>query len=554
MSEVVAGEPALFPAGWLSVSLGELEARKILLIRNGFSCGDHEIGGRGVPHFRPFNVAEDGRVSLREIKTIPYRAGMEEYALQPGDVLYNNTNSEELVGKCAYWSGRDGLSVLSNHMTIMRVCDSQEIDPRFLALHLYWFWLTGRARLICRRHVNQASIGLERMRQVVIQCPASVEQRAIAALLAKLQAAVEVQERIVAMLKELKAATMAKLFREGLRGESLKQTEIGEIPRSWDVVRLDAVADLVSGGTPSKSRPEWWEGLIPWASPKDMKRPRLWDTEDHISSEGLENGSRLVPARTLFVVIRGMILAKDVPVAMAEVPMAFNQDMKGIVPREAVDAEYLLYGLASRKVALIQEISTSAHGTRRMGTSSLEALLLPLPAHEEQRRIVDALRALEQQEEVASRSRAALGALFSSMLSLLMTGQVRVKAQRRPRADDGQMEAHEGQATSSAELPEAVTRYVAELVRRFAPERVILFGSHARGTATAGSDVDLLVQMAFEGRGCDQAARIDSALERDFSLDLLVRRPEAVRAAVDQGDPFMTEIVEQGRVLYARGE
>jgi predicted nucleotidyltransferase len=110
---------------------------------------------------------------------------------------------------------------------------------------------------------------------------------------------------------------------------------------------------------------------------------------------------------------------------------------------------------------------------------------------------------------------------------------------------------HNGHARG---LPEAIQRFVAKLVRRFAPERVILFGSHARGTATAGSDVDLLVEMAFEGRGCDQAARIDSALERDFPLDLIVRRPEAVRAAVDQGDPFMTEIVEQGRVLYARGE
>jgi type I restriction enzyme S subunit len=73
---------------------------------------------------------------------------------------------------------------------------------------------------------------------LLVPVPPLPEQRAIAAVLSKIQAAVEVQDKIVATLKELKAATMAKLFREGLRGEPLKQTEIGEIPESWGVVQL----------------------------------------------------------------------------------------------------------------------------------------------------------------------------------------------------------------------------------------------------------------------------------------------------------------------------
>ena len=261
-----------------------------------------------------------------------------------------------------------------------------------------------------------------------IQLPPFLEQRAIAAVLSKIQAAVEVQEKIVATLKELKAATMAKLFREGLRGELLKQTEIGEIPGSWGVARLDALANLLSGGTPSKRRPEWWQGTIPWVSPKDMKQPRLWDAQDHITEDALENGSCLVPTKTVFVVIRGMILAKDLPVAITEVPMAFNQDIKAVLTRESVDPDYLLYAIASRKGALVREIGTSAHGTRRMGTSSLEALLLPLPAKVEQREIAAAMRCLEQREETASKKLCHLRLVFSSMLHLLMTGQVRVKS------------------------------------------------------------------------------------------------------------------------------
>lgn len=158
-------------------------------------------------------------------------------------------------------------------------------------------------------------------------------------------------------------------------------------PEGWQTARLDAVADLLSGGTPSKSRPESWTGPIPWASPKDMKRLRLSDTADHVSEEAAKTGSRIVPAKTIFVVIRGMILAKALPVAMAEVPMAFNQDMKAIIARPRIDPDYLLYALASRRDALAREIGTSAHGTRRLGSSSLEALQIPIPPRNEQRAI-----------------------------------------------------------------------------------------------------------------------------------------------------------------------
>jgi type I restriction enzyme S subunit len=174
---------------------------------------------------------------------------------------------------------------------------------------------------------------------------------------------------------------------------------VSHLPEGWDLVRLASIADLESGGTPSRDRPDWWEGAVPWASPKDMKRFRLRDTQDHVSEEAIRQGSRMVPAKTIFVVVRGMVLAKDVPVALAEVPMAFNQDMKAVLPGDSVDPEYLLYALASRKPALAREIGTSAHGTRRMGTSSLEDLLIPLPPKAEQRAIAAVLVTLEMVAE-----------------------------------------------------------------------------------------------------------------------------------------------------------
>ncbi|MHC4655968.1 MAG: nucleotidyltransferase domain-containing protein [Planctomycetota bacterium] len=84
----------------------------------------------------------------------------------------------------------------------------------------------------------------------------------------------------------------------------------------------------------------------------------------------------------------------------------------------------------------------------------------------------------------------------------------------------------------------------------FGAERVILFGSYARGRVTDDSDVDLLVIIPFEGRSVDKSVEIRMKLRPQFPVDLLVRTPEKVQQRIEMGDGFMREIVEEGKVLY----
>jgi predicted nucleotidyltransferase len=84
----------------------------------------------------------------------------------------------------------------------------------------------------------------------------------------------------------------------------------------------------------------------------------------------------------------------------------------------------------------------------------------------------------------------------------------------------------------------------------FGAERVILFGSHARGNANPDSDVDILVIGAFEGRSVDRSVEIRMRLRPSFPVDLLVRTPEKVRKRIEMGDAFMQEILDHGKVLY----
>jgi type I restriction enzyme S subunit len=86
-----------------------------------------------------------------------------------------------------------------------------------------------------------------------------------------------------------------------------------------------------AGGTPPKSVPSFWQGDIPWISPKDMKSPDLIDAFDHISVEATElTSAKLHQPGAMLIVVCGMILAHTVPVATLSVPAAINQDIKAM--------------------------------------------------------------------------------------------------------------------------------------------------------------------------------------------------------------------------------
>jgi len=88
------------------------------------------------------------------------------------------------------------------------------------------------------------------------------------------------------------------------------------------------------------------------------------------------------------------------------------------------------------------------------------------------------------------------------------------------------------------------------IVRAFKPERVILFGSHAAGAASAHSDVDLLVVMSFEGSAIEKGLEVIEAIRPRIPLDLIVRRPDDLRRRLALHDFFLTQAVRGGRVLY----
>ncbi|MEJ6011527.1 restriction endonuclease subunit S [Novosphingobium aquae] len=161
------------------------------------------------------------------------------------------------------------------------------------------------------------------------------------------------------------------------------------IPANWQCVPLQGLGRQVGGGTPSKSRPDFWEGTIPWVSPKDMKRDYLSDAEMSVTETALEGSAvKLLAPESLMFVVRGMILAHSFPVAIAKAPVTINQDMKAIELDQPSMAEYLLRALKGLKPLMLARVERSSHGTCRLDATAYGSFPVPIPPLTEQHRIV----------------------------------------------------------------------------------------------------------------------------------------------------------------------
>ncbi len=184
-----------------------------------------------------------------------------------------------------------------------------------------------------------------------------------------------------------------------------------DVPKNWQWVRLGALGGVVGGGTPSKARDDYWDGGIPWVSPKDMKIDYLSEAQMTISAAAIaDSAARIVPARSVLFVVRGMILAHSFPVAVTRVPVAINQDMKALVLQNTDMADYVLWMLKGMKAEMLKRVRRSSHGTCRIERSNYMDLPVPVPPLGEQHRIVTKvveLMALCDQLEAARTEREA---------------------------------------------------------------------------------------------------------------------------------------------------
>jgi type I restriction enzyme S subunit len=280
----------------------------------------------------------------------------------------------------------------------------------------------------------------EQIGNIPVGIPGPDEQANIVSLLDGKTAEIDLlqarKQRLIGLLDEKRAALISRAVTRGLDPQArLKDSGIawmGEVPAHWKEHRLSGLAGFVGGSTPTIDRLDYWGGDIFWASPKDMKVSHLSQTEDRITDTALrEWGMVLLQPPAVLLVVRGMILAHSLPVAVSQVPLTINQDMKALVVRPGCSAEFLMRWFQGTKHGLASLIEQSAHGTRCLRTDLLKQVRCFLPRPDEQAQICqhiwDNCAALGEARSRMSKAIDRLREYRSALITAAVTGQFDIR-------------------------------------------------------------------------------------------------------------------------------
>ena len=207
-----------------------------------------------------------------------------------------------------------------------------------------------------------------------------------------------------------------------------KRTELGMIPRAWEVKRLDELGAWKGGMTPSTQNPSFWlDGNVPWISSGDVKSAVLSQTGYSITASAVRQGATtLLPAKSIVVVTRSGILRKYLPVAMNAIPMAINQDIKALIPTEKLCSAYLLHALIGNGGRILARCLKAGTTVESIEFPWLKAFTIPLPSLPEQRAIAEALSDVDALIGALDRLIAKKRDLKQAAMQQLLTGHTRL--------------------------------------------------------------------------------------------------------------------------------
>lgn len=310
------------------------------------------------------------------------------------------------------------------------------LTDNLLSLYLYYF-LKSKFELFNTKTTGSTipHVSKSVFQDLPIPLPPLEEQKAIAYVLSTVQEAREKTEKVIEATKELKKSLMQHLFTYGpvsLEEASrinLKETEIGEIPADWEVVKLGEV--VTEESPPTEKDPE--VSVIPFIPmaliPEDGIFVNSWELRRR---EDIRSGIQVFEGDLLVAKITPCFEnGKQGIVSQLPLPYAYaTTEVLRLRARERIILEYVALFLKQGSVrTLLASKMQGTTGRKRLSRHVLKDLPLPLPPLPVQKRIAEILQTVDEKIQAEEKKKQALGNLFNSMLHMLMSGKLRVKFQ-----------------------------------------------------------------------------------------------------------------------------
>ncbi|TDO08720.1 restriction endonuclease subunit S [Halomonas ventosae] len=403
-------EIGIIPEDWevsAARQKGEILAGKALAIN---------APGEQRPYLRTKNVL-DGRIDITDVLKMPMTdEQFRQFQVRNGDVLLNEGQSLELVGRCSIYNDEyPEPCAIQNALLRFRarsgVCEN-------FASHLFRHCQqTGVFSRISLQTTSVAHLGSTRFGRLRLAWPTEAEQRAIATALSDVDSLLGSLDRLIAKKRDIKQAAMQQL----LTGE----TRLPGFEGACETKTLEEIADIRSGGTPSTTNQDLWNGGVAWCTPTDITalhgRKHLTETERTISQKGLQASSaEVIPPNSIIMTTRATIGE----CAINTIPMTTNQGFKNLIPLNA-DSEFLFYLMTTQKQLLLQLCGGSTF--LEVGKKQLQTFKVTLPSDiEEQAAIATVLSDMDAELEALEQRRSKTAELKQGMMQELLTGRTRL--------------------------------------------------------------------------------------------------------------------------------
>lgn len=271
-----------------------------------------------------------------------------EYVLKRGDLVIAMTEQVQgLLGSSALIPADN--TYLHNQRIGLVAPVSPDIDLRYL----YYLFNTSGVRNQIQATATGAKVrhtAPARVENVAVCLPPLPVQRKISVLLSAYDDLIENNHYRIHLLEEMALRVYREWFVDfrypGHEDLSMVNSKLGPIPEGWDAVPFTEVADVLSGGTPKTSVAEYWDGDIPFFTPRDAPTSIVvTSTEKRITQLGLNQcNSQLYSPGTVFITARGTVGK----VAMTGASIALNQSCYAILGRQGMPQEFILFLLMSQ--------------------------------------------------------------------------------------------------------------------------------------------------------------------------------------------------------------
>lgn len=388
--------------------------------------GSYGIGAPAVPYqedkltyLRITDINDDGSLNFSDLKSVDAEDA-EKYILKENDIVFARTGNS--TGRSYFYEKQHGTFVYAGFL-IKFSLDPNKVNPRILKYYThskpYFDWVNSFDTGATRGNINAKTYG-----DMEIELPSRKVQDKIVSILSSLDRKIELNNKINADLEEMAQAIFKNWFVdfEPFKDGKFVDSELGMVPEGWKVGTLGDFCKCLLGGTPSRSKEEYWNGDVNWINSGEINKFRILEASEKITELGLsKSATKLLPKKTTVLAITGATLGQ---VSLLEIDTCANQSVIGVLENTEIPYEYIYPFIKDRIEMLIQHQTGGAQ--QHINKDNVESLIFLLPAKNVLENYISLVGPMYKRIESQCFENLYLSTLRDTLLPRLMSGELEV--------------------------------------------------------------------------------------------------------------------------------